>query len=165
MVSTTKFGVCEGIGATCNSYCRVLLRGTQPLKDMVSLEEYMLAMSFHQCLIRALSAVKLDLWFLKVRIQNSPDFFAYKISSNFSLQAAYCISFFALLQQFTYISSGPPESVEEKKWQVQDEEFDVEKEDDNSSELPLQKLRPAYSLLGPISKVPRPRSTSTKDRR
>ncbi len=29
-------------------------------------------MSFHQCLIRALSAVKLDLWFLKVRIQNSP---------------------------------------------------------------------------------------------
>ncbi len=44
----------------------------------------MLGMSFHQCLIRALSAVKLDLWFLKVRIQNSPDFFAYKISSNFS---------------------------------------------------------------------------------
>ncbi|KAH9569763.1 hypothetical protein CY35_02G008100 [Sphagnum magellanicum] len=92
----------------------------------------MLAMSFHQCLIRALSAVKLDLWFLK---------------------------------QFTYVSSGPPESVEEEKWQVQDEEFDIEKEDDNSSELPLQKLRPAYSLLGPISKVPRPRSTSTKDRR
>jgi hypothetical protein len=27
---------------------------------------------FHQCLIRALSAVKLDLWFLKVRVQNSP---------------------------------------------------------------------------------------------
>ncbi|CAK9277374.1 unnamed protein product [Sphagnum jensenii] len=54
---------------------------------------------------------------------------------------------------------------EEEKWQVQDEEFDVEKEDDNSSELPLQKLRPAYSLLGPISKVQRPRSTSTKDRR
>ncbi len=125
----------------------------------------MLAMSFHQCLIRALSAVKLDLWFLNVRIKNSPDFFAYKISSNFSLQAAYCISFFALLQQFTYISSGLPESVEEEKWQVQDEEFDIEKEDDNSSELPLQKLRPAYSLLGPISKVPRPRSTSTKDRR
>jgi hypothetical protein len=44
----------------------------------------MLGMSFHQCLITALSAVKLDLWFLKVRIQNSPDFFAYKISSNFS---------------------------------------------------------------------------------
>ncbi len=54
--------------------------------------------------------------------------------------------------------------MEEEKWQVQDEEFDIEKEDDNSSELPLQKLRPAYSLLGPISKVPRPRSTSTKDR-
>ncbi|CAK9233980.1 unnamed protein product [Sphagnum troendelagicum] len=36
---------------------------------------------------RALSAVKLDLWFLKVRIQNSLDFFAYKISSNFSLQS------------------------------------------------------------------------------
>ncbi len=97
--------------------------------------------------------------------KTAPDFFAYKISSNFSLQAAYCISFFALLQQFTYISSGPPESVEEEKWQVQDEEFDIEKEDDNSSELPLQKLRPAYSLLGPISKVPRPQSTSTKDRR
>ncbi|CAM6048754.1 unnamed protein product [Sphagnum compactum] len=59
----------------------------------------------------------------------------------------------------------PEESVEEEKWQVQDEEFDIEKEDDNSSELPLQKLRRAYSLLGPISKVPRPRSTSTKDRR
>jgi hypothetical protein len=42
-------------------------------------------------------------------------------------------------------------------------EFDIEKEDDNSRELPLQKLRPAYSLLGPISKVPRPQSTSTKD--
>jgi hypothetical protein len=88
-----------------------------------------------------------------------------RFPATFSLQAAYCISFFALLQQFTYVSSGPPESVEEEKWQVQDEEFDIEKEDDNSSELPLQKLRPAYSLLGPISKVPRPRSTSTKDRR
>ncbi|KAH9532829.1 hypothetical protein CY35_18G019400 [Sphagnum magellanicum] len=30
---------------------------------------------------------------------------------------------------------------------------------------PCKKLRPAYSLLGPISKVPRPRSTSTQDRR
>jgi hypothetical protein len=31
--------------------------------------------------------------------------------------------------------------VEEEKWQVQDEEFDIEKEDDNSSELPLQKAQ------------------------
>ncbi len=86
-----------------------------------------------------------------------PATFPYKLHIAFHL--------FALLQQFTYISSGPPESVEEEKWQVQDEEFDIEKEDDNSRELPLQKLSPAYSLLGPISKVPRPRSTSTKDRR
>jgi len=35
----------------------------------------------------------------------------------------------------------PEESVEEEKWQVQDEEFDIEKEDDNSSELPLQKAQ------------------------
>jgi hypothetical protein len=31
--------------------------------------------------------------------------------------------------------------VEEEKWQVQDEEFDIEKEDDNSSELSLQKAQ------------------------
>jgi hypothetical protein len=37
--------------------------------------------------------------------------------------------------------SGPPESVEEEKWQVQDEGFDIEKEEDNSSELPLQKAQ------------------------
>ncbi len=64
-----------------------------------------------------------------------------RFPATFSLQAAYCISFFALLQQFTYVSSGPPESVEEEKWQVQDEEFDIEKEDDNSSELSLQKAQ------------------------
>jgi hypothetical protein len=31
--------------------------------------------------------------------------------------------------------------VEEEKWQVQDDGFDIEKEDDNSSELPLQKAQ------------------------
>lgn len=32
----------------------------------------------------------------------------------------------------------PEESVEEEKWQVQDEEFDIEKEDDNSSDCPCK---------------------------
>jgi len=88
-----------------------------------------------------------------------------RFPATFSLQAAYCISFFALLQQFTYVSSGPPESVEEENGKFRMRNLILRKKMTTQVNCPCKKLRPAYSLLGPVSKVPRPRSTSTQDRR
>ncbi len=114
----------------------------------------------------SLSAVKLDLWFLKVRIQNSPrllclqDFqqlFPYKlhIAFHFLLYCSSSHTFLLVLQNLWKKRNG--------KFRMRN--LILRKKMTTQVNCPCKKLRSAYSLLGPVSKVPRPRSTSTQDRR